>query len=131
MKEEGVWLEITNLVVPEWSDDLKMIKEMCEWLKANGFENCPLHFSRFHPMYKLTKISSTPVNTLNKAREIALEAGLNYVFIGNVPGTEAEHTYCPKCKEMVIERRGFHIVKNRVVNGKCSSCQEPVAGIWK
>ena len=95
--EEKVWLEITNLVVPNWTDDFDMIREMCEWLFTNGFQDCPLHFSRFHPMYKLTRLPPTPVATLNKAREIALESGIRYVYIGNVPGTQASNTTCPSC----------------------------------
>ncbi|MCK7534264.1 MAG: hypothetical protein MZV63_26195 [Marinilabiliales bacterium] len=74
-KEEGVWLEITNLIVPQWTDDLDMIKRLCDWLYNNGFEDTPLHFSRFHPMYKLTHLPSTPVSVLNKAKDIATKAG--------------------------------------------------------
>ena len=103
LKEENVWMEITNLVVPNWTDDLDLIKKMCDWLVENGFGDNPLHFSRFHPQYQLTNLPATPVSTLEKARNIALKAGMNYVYIGNVPGTSAENTYCPKCGKAVIE----------------------------
>ena len=131
LKDEGVWLEITNLIVPEWTDDLDMIQKMCKWLYENGFEDYPLHFSRFTPMYKLTDLPPTPVENIEKARDIALDAGLKYVYIGNVPGHKAESTFCPDCGERIIKRRGFHIVENHVVDGKCEFCEESIAGVWK
>jgi pyruvate formate lyase activating enzyme len=130
LKDEGVWLEITNLVIPEWTDDMEMIKQMCKWLYKNGFDETPLHFSRFSPLYKLTHLPSTPVNVLNNARSIAQDAGLKYVYIGNVPGSNSQNTICPKCKKTVVERKGFSILQNNIVNGKCKSCNTPIAGIW-
>jgi pyruvate formate lyase activating enzyme len=130
LKSEGVWLEITNLVVPGWTDDLAMIKEMCDWLVNNGFINTPLHFSRFHPLYKLTSLPFTPLATLERAREIALKTGIEYVYIGNVPGTVHENTYCPQCKKTVIERRGFTILNNNLKNGTCKFCDRKIAGVW-
>lgn len=130
MKDEGVWLEITNLVVPSWTDDLDMIKRMCEWLLQNGFENTPLHFSRFHPTYKLTRLPPTPVNILKSARETAVSEGLNYVYIGNVPGVGFENTLCSGCHKTVVERRGFQILQNHITDGKCSFCGTKIAGVW-
>jgi len=130
MKEEGVWLEITNLVVPSWSDDLDMIKRMCEWLCTNGLHDCPLHFSRFTPLYKLTQLPVTPVATLEKARDIALAAGMRYVYVGNVPGHKAENTYCHKCAKMIVERKGFAILTNKIAAGKCDFCGEMIPGVW-
>jgi pyruvate formate lyase activating enzyme len=131
MKDEGVWLEITNLVVPSWTDDLDMIKRMCGWLMKNGFEEVPLHFSRFQPLYKLTQLPPTPVNILKSAREIAVSEGLNHVYIGNVPGLGAENTLCPKCSKIVVERKGYSILQNNIEKGKCKFCASPVAGIWE
>ncbi len=131
MKEEGVWLEITNLVVPQWTDDLDMIKKMSDWLFENGFQDTPLHFSRFHPDYKLANLPPTPVETLVKAREIAMNAGLHFVYIGNVPGSDAQNTYCPNCKKLLIERDGFVVKQNHLVDGKCAYCKTPIAGVWK
>jgi len=131
MKKEGVWLEITNLVVPSWTDDLDMIKRMCGWLVENGFEENPLHFSRFHPMYKLTQLPPTPVNILKAAHGIALSEGLKHVYIGNVPGSDAESTICPQCKKTVILRRGYSILQNNISEGKCRFCGAPVAGVWE
>ncbi len=130
LKEEGVWLEITNLVIPGWTDGLGMIKEMCDWLAMNGFKETPLHFSRFFPLHKLTSLPYTPEATLVRAREIALKSGLNYVYIGNVPATPAENTYCPECKKVVIERKGFTILSNNLQNGSCKFCRHKIAGIW-
>jgi pyruvate formate lyase activating enzyme len=131
LNEEGVWLEITNLIIPGWTDDFDMIKEMCEWLYKNGFSDNPLHFSRFQPLYKLTQLPPTPLSTLTKAREIALDAGIKYVYIGNIPGTEAENTFCPNCHKILMKRRGYRILSNHVINGKCEYCSEPIAGVWK
>lgn len=130
LKEEGVWLEITNLIVPSWTDDLDVIKEMCEWLAENGFKDSPLHFSRFHPQYQLTNLPATPISTLEKARDIAIKAGINYVYIGNVPGTIAENTYCPGCKKIVIKRKGYRLLENNIENGKCKFCKTSINGIW-
>jgi pyruvate formate lyase activating enzyme len=131
LKEMNVWLEITNLVIPTWTDDFGMIEQMCKWLVANGFSNNPLHFSRFHPQYKLTQLPATPVSTLIKSREIAVKAGLKYVYIGNAPGQQAENTACPKCKKTLVERKGFSIVSNHIVSSRCKFCNEPIAGVWK
>ena len=129
--EMGVWLEITNLVVPGWTDDLDMISRMCDWLYSNGFKNVPLHFSRFHPMFKLTQLPATPVGTLEKAREIAMKAGIRFVYIGNVPGHLASNTYCPECGKVVLERKGLRVSGNNLVMGKCGSCGEIIPGVWE
>jgi pyruvate formate lyase activating enzyme len=130
LKEEGVWLEIINLVVPTWTDDLDMIKQMCQWLVDNDLNMYPLHFDRFIPMHKLTNLPETPVATLEKARQIALDTGIKYAYIGNVPGSQGSNTYCPKCKKLIIERRGFSILQNKIVDSKCSYCQEVIDGVW-
>ena len=130
LKKEGVWLEITNLVVPSWTDDLDMIKRMCAWLAQNGFSDTPLHFSRFSPQYKLKQLPPTPVNVLKKAREVALDEGLQFVYIGNVPGADYQNTLCPNCKNITIERRGYSILQNNIDKGKCKSCGKKIAGVW-
>ena len=130
LREEGVWLEITNLVIPGWTDDFDMIKRMCDWLCSSGLSDAPLHFSRFIPLYKLTQLPVTPVSTLEKARDIALRAGVKFVYLGNVPGNVAENTFCPGCRKLIIERRGFAILDNRISNNRCSYCGEPIPGVW-
>ena len=130
LKEEGVHLELTNLMLPGYNDDEETIAKMCLWIKENLGADVPLHFSRFFPMYKLVSLSPTPVESLEKARKIALGSGLKYVYIGNVPGHLAENTYCPKCGNMLVERRGFFVLQNNIKDGKCKFCGEKIAGIW-
>ncbi|MCD6331970.1 MAG: AmmeMemoRadiSam system radical SAM enzyme [Bacteroidales bacterium] len=130
LRDQGVWLEITNLIIPNWTDDMKTIKKMCQWLSDEGFNNYPLHFSRFHPQYKLTRLPSTPLQILTQARDIAKEAGLNYVYIGNVPGINGEDTYCPNCNKLLVQRRGFTVLQNHIEDGKCAFCKTPIAGVW-
>ena len=131
LKNEGVWLEITNLIVPDRTDDFNMIKKMCDWLFENGFENVPLHFSRFTPMYKLNHLPSTQVDVIDKAHDIAKNAGLKYVYVGNVPGHPAQDTYCPKCGKKLIDRQGYRIGDIHIEEGKCEYCGEGIAGVWE
>jgi pyruvate formate lyase activating enzyme len=130
LKELNVWLEVTNLVIPGWTDDMEMIKKMCGWLHSNGFDDIPLHFNRFHPEYRLTQVPSTPVETLFKARTIALNAGLHFVYVGNVANTDAENTTCPSCHKTIIVRKGFRVLQNDIASGKCSHCGHPIPGRW-
>jgi len=128
--EESVWLEITNLIIPTWTDNFDMLSRMYDWLAANDLAECPVHISRFTPLYKLNQLPLTPISTLEKARELAMKAGIKYVYIGNVPAHPAENTYCPKCKKLVIERRGFTILQNNVKNGICNFCGAVIRGVW-
>jgi len=131
LREEGVHIEITNLILPGFNDDEALIRKMCIWIKDNLGADTPVHFGRFFPLYKLANLNPTPVETLEKARQIALESGLKYVYIGNVGGHLAENTYCPRCKKIVIERKGYFITQNNLVDGKCKFCQEEIKGVWK
>ena len=131
LKANKVWLEITNLIVPSWTDDFEMIKRMCEWLVSNGFAEYPLHFNRFFPLYKLTQLPSTPIATLLKAKEIAVQAGCKYVYVGNVPEIGTENTFCPKCKKMIVERKGYAILSMNVAKGKCLFCGYTINGVWE
>ena len=128
-RDEGVWLEITNLVVPGWTDKEDEIGLMCRWLADNGFTDVPIHFSRFQPQYKLEHLPPTPTGILNTAAALAQKAGLKYIYIDNVPGTGIDDTVCPSCKQKVIERSGFRIVSDSLKNGKCS-CGTTIPGIW-
>jgi len=131
LKERGVWFEVTNLIVPTWTDKLDMISRMCDWLVENIGADYPLHFSRFHPQYKLDHLPPTPVGILLEARSIAIKAGLNYVYIGNVPGLlEAATTFCPKCKKAVVERLGYSVGRPNIEDGKCKFCGTKIAGFW-
>lgn len=130
LKREKVHLEITNLVIPTMNDEMSVVKEMCLWVKKELGPDTPIHFSRFYPLYKLRSLPPTPVSTLEKVRTAALSAGLEYVYIGNVPGHEGEHTFCPKCKKMVIQRTGYMVGVTHLKSGKCGYCGKPIPGIW-
>ncbi len=131
LKEAGVHLEITNLILPGYNDDPELIKQMCLWIKDNLGADTPVHFSRFFPTFKLASLNPTPVASLEKARQIALDTGLKYVYIGNVPGLDAENTYCPECKQAVIERKGYFVVSDNLIEGKCRFCKTEISGVWK
>lgn len=130
LKNQGVWIEMTNLLIPDWTAQPQHIEKMCQWLVENGFHQYPLHFNRFSPMYKLPHVKATPVSDLEKAREIALDKGMNYVYIGNVPGHNAMHTICPGCQKTVVKRTPFRLLENKLVNGCCPFCNEKIAGVW-
>lgn len=133
IKKMKVWLEVTNLVIPGYNDDMKKIKEMCEWIKNNLGVDVPLHFSRFYPCYKMYDTPITPMETLKEAYEIARNAGIKFVYIGNV-GTENGYsdTFCPKCGERLIKRGTYFGVEyNKIKSGKCFKCNEKIPGVWK
>lgn len=130
LKGAGVHLEITTLLLPGYNDDSAMLDAMSRWIKENLGPDVPLHFSRFFPMYKLVSLNPTPVEALERARQIALNAGLRYVYIGNVGAHPAENTYCPACQKLVIGRRGFFISELNLVEGRCAFCKEKIDGVW-
>jgi pyruvate formate lyase activating enzyme len=130
LKGEGVHVEIVNLVVPTKNDDMDQIRQMCLWIKETLGSDTPIHFSRFYPMYKLRNLPPTPVSTLEQARKVGLSVGLEYVYIGNVPGHEGENTHCPKCKKLLIQRIGYRILQNHLIGRKCRYCGHSLPGIW-
>ncbi len=131
LKEGGVWLEITYLVIPTINDGKKEIKEMVNWVFNNLGPDVPIHFSRFFPTYKLENLPRTSLEVLTKAREIALDAGVRYSYVGNVPlGHAGENTYCPKCSSLLIKRRGYYILENNIKKDSCPKCGEKIAGVW-
>ncbi len=132
LKDKGVWIEVTRLIVPVLSDDLKEISLMCRWIYDNLGPDAPLHFSRFHPAYKVKYLPPTPVELLKEARRRAMDIGLRYVYVGNVPGyMEGQTTFCPNCKMPVIVRAGYTIVKNNLKGSGCGECGESIAGVWE
>ncbi|MFH1665115.1 MAG: AmmeMemoRadiSam system radical SAM enzyme [Candidatus Omnitrophota bacterium] len=131
VKARGVWLELTNLLIPGQNDDPEEIRRMCLWIKDNVGAEVPLHFSRFTPSFKLQNLPPTPVEKLEEAYRIAKDAGLEYVYIGNVPGGEYENTYCPICGKLLIKRLGYRVMKNNIKDGECGSCGHEIPGIWK
>jgi pyruvate formate lyase activating enzyme len=130
LKHEKLHIEITNLIIPTKNDDMTLVKEMCLWIKRELGPETPIHFSRFYPLYKLKNLPPTPVKTLEEARQVALSAGLEYVYVGNVPGHEGENTFCPSCGKMIIQRTGYMVGEVRLKGGKCEYCGKPIPGVW-
>jgi pyruvate formate lyase activating enzyme len=124
------WLEITNLLIPGKNDDDKMIKDMCKWIKRNLGTEIPLHFSAFYPCYKMTDVEPTSISTVIKARDIAINEGLKYVYTGNVNSIETSITYCPKCKKPLIVRNGYNVTVKALSQEKCGDCGEKIAGVF-
>jgi pyruvate formate lyase activating enzyme len=123
-------LEIVNLVVPTLNDSDKMLHELIEWISGEIGPDVPVHFTRFHPDYQLLNLPPTPVATLERARDMALSKGMHYPYVGNVPGHPGNHTYCPKCKKVVIERQGFFTTAMNIEGGRCKFCKRKIAGVW-
>jgi pyruvate formate lyase activating enzyme len=130
LREAGVHLEITNTVIPTLNDDMDMIREMCAWIVNELGAGVPLHFSRFYPLYRLSALPRTPVSTLDRAREVAFEAGLEHVYIAKVTGHEGGDTFCSGCGEIIIRRVGFVIVEMHLENGSCKYCRREIPGRW-
>jgi pyruvate formate lyase activating enzyme len=130
MKRRGVWLEVTTLLIPELNDSDAELRALTHWLVTELGPDTPWHVSRFHPTYHLTDRPPTPVATLHRAREIGLEAGLRYVYEGNVPGRGGEDTLCSQCSQVVIKRAGFDVYANKLQGGKCAYCGAEIAGVW-
>jgi pyruvate formate lyase activating enzyme len=128
LKNMGVWLEITTLVIPTVNDSDQELTKIAQFIMELGPET-PWHVSRFHPSYRLRNVSSTPVATLKRAREIGLQVGLHYVYTGNVPGDQAEKTLCHHCGRLLIDRFGFATGHYDISKGNCPDCQTPVAGV--
>jgi len=130
LHKQGVWFEMTTLVVPTYVDKPEMIKRMCGWILKELGPDYPLHFLRFFPRYKLTRLPATPIETIEKLRQIALKEGLHYVYLGNVPGHEGCNTYCHNCRKILIERKGYLIPQFNIEKGRCKFCGTAIPGRW-
>lgn len=126
-----VWLEIVVLLIPTLNDSEAEVRDLSRWVKTNLGPDVPVHFTRFHPTYRLTDLPPTPVPTLERAWNIARAEGLNYVYLGNLPTHPGENTVCPGCGEMLIRRLGFQILENRLANGACPDCERTIPGVWR
>ena len=124
------WLELINLVVPTYNDDLNEIRRMCGWIRREVGIMTPVHFARFVPMYKLTNLPRTPVQTLERACEVARQVGLRYVYTSNIAPHDGSNTYCHKCRSSTIQRLGFKVLDNTLVQGRCPKCRRPLPGVW-
>jgi pyruvate formate lyase activating enzyme len=128
LKQEKVWLEITNLLIPGLNDDMKIFEKMCAWIEKELGRDVPLHISRFHPDYKVQNIKATSIESLKQAQAIA-QKHLDYVYVGNI--AEESNTYCPKCKNLLIERSMMATLGNKIMDGKCSFCGKEISGVWE
>jgi pyruvate formate lyase activating enzyme len=128
MKKAGVWLEVTTLLIPGLNDDTAELRQLATFIRRLGPET-PWHVSRFHPTYRMLDRPSTPISTLHQARQIGLEAGLHYVYTGNIPGDDAENTYCHQCGNLLIKRRGYSISRQGIHGSLCNGCNSQLAGI--
>jgi pyruvate formate lyase activating enzyme len=126
----GLHLELVNLVVPGLNDSEDMQRALSRWVVGEVGPDVPLHFTRFHPDYQMNNLPPTPVQTLERARAIALDEGVHYAYVGNVPGHPGDDTYCPKCGVTLIQRQGFFIAANHLQDGRCPACGEAIAGVW-
>ena len=128
MKSMGILVEVTTLIIPGLNDDPDLLGALARFLAEELGPETPWHISRFHPTYRLTDRPPTPVKTLTQAREIGLQAGLKYVYTGNVPGEPSENTFCPGCGAVLIERWGFHINRYAIEAGRCPHCRTSIEG---
>lgn len=130
MKKNGIWLEVTTLLVPGLNDSREELQELAHFLSQLD-PNIPWHISRFHPTYRLTNVPPTPPESIHRARDIGYGAGLKYVYTGNLPGDEGEKTSCHECGELLIDRSGFSTRKNRITNNQCPKCGVNIPGVWE
>jgi len=131
-QEEGVWVELVHLIVPTLNDDLNRIWQMCRWIVSHLGPDVPLTFSRFYPMYQLRNLPPTPLSTLERAKQVAEEVGLRFVYLGNVPAASTgRNTYCPRCGKLLIQRIVYEVKQNRLRNGRCPACKTPIPGVWE
>lgn len=130
LREKGVWIEITNLLISGLNDKDEDIKKLVDWVKKELGKEVPIHFTAFYPCYELSHLLPTPIETLKKARKIALDAKMKYVYTGNLPDDEGSSTFCPKCKKLLVGRRLFLIIENNLKRGKCGYCNHKIHGFW-
>jgi pyruvate formate lyase activating enzyme len=129
MRKTGVWVEVTTLLIPGLNDSTEELKGLAGFL-SNLDPDIPWHISRFHPSYRLMNVRPTPPESIQRARDIGYEAGLKYVYTGNLPGDEGEKTFCHECKELLVDRFGFYVRKNVIKNNQCPKCKAQIPGVW-
>ncbi|MFW6060005.1 MAG: AmmeMemoRadiSam system radical SAM enzyme, partial [Phycisphaeraceae bacterium] len=129
--ETNVWFEITTLVIPEQNDSSAEIDQLCAWVLEHLGPDVPLHFTAFHPDFKMMDTPATPHSTLNRCRQQALDAGIRYAYVGNVYDVWRESTYCHHCGERVIERDWFELGQYRMKGNRCASCGTVIPGVFE
>jgi pyruvate formate lyase activating enzyme len=130
LKDIGIHTEVVTLLVPTLNDSAEEIAGLAKWLVSHVGPDVPVHFSRFHPIYRVKNLPPTPVETLIRARKVSMDAGLRYVYVGNVPFNEGESTYCPKCGKVVIRRVGYNVDASMLRSGACAGCGQKIPGVW-
>jgi pyruvate formate lyase activating enzyme len=130
LRKHGTWTEIVSLVIPGQNDSEAEARALCRFVRDEVGPETPVHFTRFHPSYRLQNVPSTPVATLERSRAIALAEGLKFVYLGNVPGHPGESTYCPGCARLLIRRVGMSVAENRMRGGACPACARAIPGVW-
>jgi len=130
-KQLGVWIELTTLLIPGRNDEAQELRDLAGFIKTELGADVPWHLSRFFPTYKMTNVPSTPIETLRAARQIGIEAGLKFVYLGNVSEEGSEDTSCPGCRTLVIRRAGLTMIENRLQDAACPACRQPLAGVWQ
>jgi len=129
--ETDIWIEITTLLIPGENDSSEEIKNECDWIMKNLGDSVPLHFTAFHPDFKMLDKERTPAKTLERARKIARSVGIKYCYVGNVHNTEGQTTYCPGCNETLIKRDWHEVYFNSISKDKCSKCGYKIAGVFQ
>jgi pyruvate formate lyase activating enzyme len=128
--ETDVWFEITTLLIPDENDSTEEIKNECDWILKNLGDSIPLHFTAFHPDFRMTNKERTPAATLDRSRKIARSMGIKFCYVGNIHHTEGQTTYCPACKEPLIKRDWHNVYTNRIIDGRCFNCGTAIPGIF-
>jgi pyruvate formate lyase activating enzyme len=131
LREAGVLVEVTTLLIPGWNDGIDELRRLADFLCQTLGPETPWHVSRFHPAYRLLDALPTPAASLVQACRAGKEAGLRYVYMGNVPGLGGEDTFCHNCQELLVQRTGFTVRKNTLVKGACPACGTLAHGIWE
>jgi pyruvate formate lyase activating enzyme len=129
LKSMGVWVEVTTLLIPTLNDDMRQIGDLARWILDNLGPEQPLHFTAFHPAFRLLDLPATPHERVHEARQVALDAGLKHVYEGNILCDEGSTTWCPSCGEALIRRSWHSILQNRIVDGACP-CGRRIAGYF-
>jgi pyruvate formate lyase activating enzyme len=129
-KQAGVMVEITNLIIPTMNDSDEDLRSLARWIRENTGRDTPLHFSRFFPQYRMQNLPPTPAATLERARDIAADEGLHFVYVGNILSADGENTRCPHCGGLLIRRSRYTIIANHMRAGRCGYCGGEVYGLW-
>jgi len=130
LHSEGVHLEVTHLVIPGYTDGVDELKRMCAWLLANLGPDVPLHFLRFFPRYRLSRLEPTPVRVIEEFRRIAMKEGIHYAYTGNIGISAGANTWCHNCGKLLVERKGYLIPVMEIRKGRCRYCGTRIPGVW-